>query len=139
MHRISQFRLERKKKKQFSYNDLAFCVPEIEVSGRDEERKEPFSQQIYLRKRKEKIEMRLQKLLVHKICHVMVGNSTQNNYAHTMHDYLNNNVLDNFHAVTCSLDIFFNILLVLQRETMLEPHFLKKSPGLTPNESQPQT
>jgi len=53
MYRISLFRLERKKI-QFSYNDFAFGVLEIEVSGRDKERKEPFSQQTCLRKRKEK-------------------------------------------------------------------------------------
>lgn len=42
-----------------------------------------------------------------------------------MHDHLNNNILDHFHAVTGSLDIFFNILPILQRETMLEPHLKK--------------
>lgn len=53
MCRISQFRLE-KKIIQFSYNEFAFGVPEIEVSVRDKHRKEPFSQQTYLRKKKKK-------------------------------------------------------------------------------------
>lgn len=61
--------------------------------------------------------MRFQKPLVYKICHIIKQLETQtmqNNYAHTMHDYLNNQevycVLDDLHMVTGSLDMFFNIL-----------------------------